>query len=319
MKHQISPFKLGIFVLAGAGIAIGALIWVGAVHFFEGGKTYVSFFDHSVKGLKSGSEITHLGLVVGQVSDISLAEGDRLARVKMELKPSFEVKHNYAVQLKMAGITGGDYLAIVEAPADLQQVTPKVTAQTKYPLIPSIPGTLTDIEDALQSAMDKFQKIDFQGLLASLEKISRSAENILSNAEIQGTLRNLNEASAAIRTLAAGVSGSENIRAINAGIASFAAAAAKVQKASDRLAAQVQAMPPKALAQITRRMDRTSAEAERVVSSAGKQIAQSLDLLQQSLRQMNQALTDLKGLARELEEQPGQVLNRPKSSEPFKR
>ena len=44
MRRKISPFKLGLFVLMGAAVVVGSLLWIGAARLFQNTKTYVTFF-----------------------------------------------------------------------------------------------------------------------------------------------------------------------------------------------------------------------------------------------------------------------------------
>lgn len=319
MKREIDPFKLGLFVLSGAAIVISGLLWIGVAHFLESTKSYVTFFDQSVRGLNTGASVDHLGIQVGRVSSISLAQDGRLVRVVMELDPAFKVKENEAVEMKLAGITGGHYLAIVPAPKNLEEATPKINFPTKYPLIPSAKGTITQIENALEEAFKKFQGINAQGFLTSWADVGQNLNQILTKRDIDETLDNLKEASAAIKTLLTGVGRPETVKELNAGIENFSAAASNARKASADLSTQIEAVPPDSFAKIAERMDKTAKEAEQVVGSMSGQVDQTLSLFQQSAHQMNQVLSDLKGLVQSLREEPGRILKQPSGSEPFGR
>ena len=150
MKRKLDPFKLGLFVLCGAAIVIGGLLWIGATQILEKTKTYVTYFDKSIGGLNTGSSVKHLGIKIGRISSISLVRHDTLVRVEIKLKPDFEVKKDEAAVLEMAGITGGDYLSITKAPANIETVTPKIDFPTEHPLIPSAPGKIATLESSVE-------------------------------------------------------------------------------------------------------------------------------------------------------------------------
>ena len=67
----------------------------------------------------------------------------------MSLQGDFKVQEWMAVQQQFGGITRGNYLGIIQAPQNLQQITPKIDFATRYPVIPSVPG---QVEQAMQTA-----------------------------------------------------------------------------------------------------------------------------------------------------------------------
>jgi len=50
MARKVPRFLIGVFVIAGLLLTAAVIIWLGATRYFEGGKTYVTFFDESVQG-----------------------------------------------------------------------------------------------------------------------------------------------------------------------------------------------------------------------------------------------------------------------------
>jgi len=323
MKRQIDPFKLGLFVLSGVAIVLGGLLWIGAAHFFERTKSYVTFFDQSVRGLSPGTSIDHLGIQIGRVSSLSLSQDGRLVRVVMKINPAFKVKADEAIEIKMAGITGGHYLAIVKAPQNLEQVTPKISFPTQYPLIPSARGTITQIEDALENVLTKLQSIHAQKFLASWAEVAQNLSTILSKKnvekDIDETLNNVKEASAAVKTLLTGINRPETIKEVDAAIADFSAAASDARKAAGSASRQIEAIPPHSLASIAERMDKAAKETEQAVTSLSSQADQVMSLIQQSAHQLNQDLADLRGLVESLRQEPGRIFEQPSGSEPFGR
>lgn len=319
MKRRADPFKLGLFVLAGAIIVVGSLIWIGAAHLLQSTRAYETFFKYSVRGLKAGSEVDYLGLQIGQVSSISLARNGRLIKVVMKLDKNFKVKGNEAVEMKLAGITGGHYLAIVKAPQNLQEITPKIDFPTHYPVIPSAPGTISEIENTLEDIFKKIQDLNTQGVFASLAEAGKNAGDILKNKDIPETLNNLKEASASLKTLLSGIGRPENVSRINQGIENFATASSSVRKAGASISRQIEAIPPNSLAEVAERMEKAARETEQVVGSMGTQMEQTISLFQQSAQQINQVLSDLEGLVQSLRTEPGRILKQPSGSEPFRR
>ena len=293
MPKPINRFRLGLFFLIAAAITLGGLLWAGATHFFQPAKTYVTFFNESVEGLGPGANVSYLGVKVGRVSAVGIAPDGKLIQVELKLKPDFNAD-NMAVEPSMKGFTGGLYLAIDQAPPDLKEVSPKITFTTKYPVIPSQPGEMTQIKNALEKVYKKIDSVDFQGLAAAWKKTGQNANALLSDEDIKRTIRNLREISAAIKNVV-GVLGKPGVRhQWRKGFANLADTAAAVRKTSESLASQLEKVPPGAVGGITQQIEST-------------------------ISQMNEVLTNLKGLTHELREEPGKILVAPKSKEPFKR
>ncbi len=319
MKRRVDPFKLGLFVLCGAAIIVGGLVWIGAAHLFEKNKTYVTFFDQSVEGLNTGSNVNRLGIQVGRVSSISLAQNGQLVQVEMKISSDFPIQKGEAVEMEKAGLTGGHFLAIVPAPENLEQATPKINFPTKYPLIPSVKGPIASLETTVENIFKKFQNVNAQGLLSSWAEVGQSANKILSNKDIDETLKNFKEASAALRTLLAGVGKNENVTRINTGIKDFAAAASSAQKAGGSISSQVEAIPPNTIAQVTERVDKAAKEAEQAAGSLSSEMTRTLSAFQESADQLNQVLSEVEALVQSLREEPGRILQEPRGSEPFRK
>jgi ABC-type transporter Mla subunit MlaD len=293
MTQRISRFKLGLFFLVGVAIILGALLWIGATHFFQASKTYVSFFSESVEGLGSGDSVSYLGVKVGQVSGISIAPDGKLIRVELHLTPDFKAAGK-AVELKLKGVMGQVYLAIDTAPADLEDITPKITFPHKYPLIPSIPGQMSQIIHALENIYHKIDSLDLEGLVSAWKKAGQDTGALMSDKDIRRTIRNARKISADIGNLTDILGKPSTPPKWRKAFANLAATAAAAKKSTEVLASQLEHIPPGAVGAVTRQMEFT-------------------------LVQINQVLANLKGMVHELKEEPGKILVIPKSEEPFKR
>lgn len=320
MKKEIDPFRLGLFVLSGAAIVVGGLIWIGATHLFQNTKTYVSFFDSSVRGLKTGSDVEYLGIHIGRVASVSLVQNDRRwVRVVMELEPTFEVKENQAVELKLAGLAGGKYLSVVDTPGNSRPSKPAGDISTKYPVTPSKSGTLAQIENALEDLYQKFQDIDVKKAVKSWAEVGQNANRILTNPDIDTVLHNLKQSSVALQNLMERIGGPEPASQIAKGIDNFAAASASFRRSGEGISRQVEALPPGEIADVVQKIQAVSGKTEQLAESLRNGLEQNFSLLHQSIRQINQVLAELEALVQSLREEPGRILRRPKESEPFRR
>src|SRR5512143_3198163 len=109
MAKTISQFKLGLFILVCGSLGLIAIIWLGASHYFEKKKIYVTYFAESIKGLQKDAVVNYLGVPVGRVAAVGVAPVGRLVEVVLHLKPEFNVYQTLAIRLLEQGLTGLRY------------------------------------------------------------------------------------------------------------------------------------------------------------------------------------------------------------------
>jgi ABC-type transporter Mla subunit MlaD len=316
---RVSHFKVGLFVLISVGLGFGTLIWIGAAQFFRHTQSYVSFFNESVAGLAIGAEVSYLGVQVGRVTSIGLAPDGRLIRVTLALKPDFKVDHAMALQLGLQGITGQRYLKIGPAPANIGQLSPKIDFPTRLPVIPSYPGELASIEQGLEKALKRIESVDIEGLVNAWEKTARDADALLAGGDLKKTMANLRQASSDLTALLGMATEKGAPQKWRKGFKDLASATAATRRASEALAAQLDALPPNTLGELGKQMNHMVATGDKTVANMNRQVDRSLALLRQSLVQVNRLLAEMTQLMQSLRAAPGRILNRPGTSEPFGR
>jgi paraquat-inducible protein B len=168
-------WKLGLFVIAGLGVALASLVALGARSWNDETIDFVSYFDESVQGLELGSPVKFRGVTVGRVADVDIASDLRHVVVRSELvveqvgrlnlgnasdgRPKFENIHpELRVQLAQTGITGVKFLLI-----DFFDPTthPIVPLPFKPPpnYIPTAASTMKNLEDSVVRAAGRFSEI----------------------------------------------------------------------------------------------------------------------------------------------------------------
>jgi len=318
MSKKISYFRLGFFFLMGAVIIVGGLIWVKLSHFFEGGEHYVTFFDYSVGGLGPGADVHYLGLGVGRVSSVELTPDEDLVRVVMILDTNFKVKQNFAVELGFH-ITGSQSLSIVHAPADLEQVTPAIRFSHKYTLIPSVPGEMEKVRKRVNHISKQMESIDFKGLFAAWKKVAEDADGVITGEKVQQALTNIQMASDDLRKLLSSVGSSTSSEDLQTTLKDLAKTADSVRKSGEIIERQLKGLSPHAFSRMVDHLESVVKESESSIQAVKSRVDRSMELMQRSLLEMNQVLSEISGLAASLKESPGELFTRPKGGEPFKR
>lgn len=173
MARRTNEWKLGLFVVASAAVAIGALIWLGANRLQRETLEVVTFFDEPVDGLDPGSPVKYLGVTIGQVKTISLAEDTRHVKVTTEIfvdelvrldlptdLPTQEeqVDSGLRVQLVTSALTGVSYLE-----GSFFDVEDNPPPEYPFPIpsntVHTVPSTLKSLETGLVDAMKSIPEV----------------------------------------------------------------------------------------------------------------------------------------------------------------
>lgn len=325
MPHRLSSFRLGLLVVICGSLLLVTIIWLGASHYFEDTLVYVTYFDESVKGLQQDAIVNYRGVGVGRAVEIGLAPDGRLIQVVMNLRPDFRVDHSLAIQLREMGLTGLRYLEIDSAPANLGQLTPKLHFPTDHPVIPSYPSEIVQLKAALETIYRKVNEIDLQGLTEGWMRTSVLVNDVLSHLkesidpeEWQGMVLAIQKT--AIETARF----TENLNKASAlgmkkGFDDLSATLEAARAASEKLAGQLEALPPGVVRDLTGSLNETVAAAGRLVVHVDQQFAQSIAMLQQTMLQLGQVLAQVTALAQGIKDEPGRIVFPPKARDPFER
>lgn len=326
MARRISPFKLGLFVLVCGSLGLVAIIWLGMAHFFEETKTYVSYFDESVKGLQKDAVINYRGVAVGRAGEIRLAPDGRLIEVLLLLRPDFQVDASLAIQLREQGLTGLRYLEIDTAPDNIKDLTPRLTFSPPYPLIASNPSEFVQLKAALESMYAKIKGLDLKALTASWTRTADLANELLGKVkdatepvDWRETVASLNQASGDLAALLENLRTASSHAGLTEGISDLAATLRAARATSEALARQMKDLPPQSLASMAKGVDKTVASSEKLIGEIDRQVGQSAGLLQENLQLMRQLITQMTQLVQTLKDQPNRLIFSPGTTNPFER
>ena len=211
MELNSTSFRLGAFVLAGA-IGIAALLIFLSGGLFRGGQTYETYFAQSVQGLGVGTAVKYHGVQVGEISSIGLAITDYPASLsKLQDDPQYRqvivrfdldlgkignklnvekaVDTGLRVQIKPQGITGLSYLdlSFVSPTDNPVDVTPW---KPKYPVIPSMPSALAQVQDAAVKVFASLSKVDVAELSQNLNHLLSTLDQQLSSGQAHQAIDN---------------------------------------------------------------------------------------------------------------------------------
>jgi len=188
MAKKTSNFMLGLFVILGFFLGVAAIIYVGATSYFQKGQTYITYFDESVTGLQSDSNVKYLGVDVGRVESIRVAPDNKLIGVVIKVNLKGNLSEETVAQLKAAGITGVMFIELTRHKPGEPDYSPKLEFPSEYPVIPSRPSEIQRILSKIDVVMAKLEQIDTKGISDQVILTGKAVEGFFSGKEMQAIL-----------------------------------------------------------------------------------------------------------------------------------
>ena len=338
--RNLSYFKVGVFVIVAAVIAVVGVILLGVGTVFQKNILVETYIDESVQGLNIGSPVKFRGVPLGKVEQISLtsveyATAKRYVLVRTGISPDlfrgnlaelstsgFQTEITRGLRLRMAaqGLTGVAYL---EADyADPQRNPPlEIDWQPKYPYVPSTRSRITQLGESVEKILHGIENVDLGRLVdgiekslsaitkvaegANLEKLGREANVFLS--EVRDTNRQLKE-----------VVGSAELKSVIQDGAGAAKRAREIIDNAEKPVKQLLVDLPQAsegLARLVKRLDsvatdlpETSAQLRQTIQRMNRLIANQQRDIERTMDNLRAISDNMKELTENSKKYPSQVL-----------
>ncbi len=180
--------RVGVLVLAGLALLVGAVLFLGGNKIAHG-RPYETYFRDSVQGLDVGAPVKYRGVTIGAVTQIGLSSAaygrgapDEIRRatfrtvfVRFEIDTSrvgqppddATVQEGLRTRIAPQGLTGQSYIELDFANAQRFPVL-EVPWQPRYTYLPSMPSTLSQVQDAATVLLGKIQQVDIDGLASGV-------------------------------------------------------------------------------------------------------------------------------------------------------
>ena len=230
--NQPNYAKIGFFILAGAALVVGTLVYLGGFGSKKHEFLAETHFAYPVSGLDVGSAVNFRGVRVGNVRRISFigAEYDEIGnprdrrQIYVELaldKRLFRfggneervrevlerlVERGLHAMVSSSGVTGLSKIELnfPTIPRDDE----KISWRPKYTVIPPAPSILQSAADSATQLLDQLNKMDFASAWSNVVETTGSANTLLPDVtallqaqkgNIGESLDNVREASAGLR------------------------------------------------------------------------------------------------------------------------
>jgi len=318
MARRSNPALLGAFVVGAVILAVAGLVIFGGGRFFRTTRSWVAYFDESIKGLGVGAPVTFRGVKVGQVTAIKVVlepkevtartpvyfeiDASRLTVVPGEQSKfmddptsagamrAFEL--GLRAQLDTQSFVTGQLAINLDfhpgAPMKLSGV------KDRYPEFPTIPSTLSALRKSVQ-------EVDVAELAKNAQEALEGISRLVNSPELKTALASASSALEGANRLVA--TGETRISALGTALEGTAAKATDTLKTVQALVGRVDSQTVPAVNELLKRADGQTLVAVNETLKDVQQLARRLDA--ETVPAANQVLTDLRPLVGELQKAVG--------------
>ena len=241
MKTKLSPAVVGMFILGAMLLAVVAFLSFGGTNFFAKPARFVVYFSESVSGLDPGAGVKVNGVRIGRVAAINvrydattrksrvqtICEIDRSvltdsAGHEIDLTSPTELQNlidrGLRARLTVTGITG---LLFVELDFEDPHQYPAEVRHgiDPYPVIPSIPSSIAELQAGIIEIVAKLKGVDFQGLAKDLRGLIATTNQKVEDFDVKGLSERVGRAADAVQKIASDPEARDLFKNLNAAIA----------------------------------------------------------------------------------------------------
>ena len=317
--------RVGVLVIAGIALVVAAVLFFGRNQISHG-RAYETYFRDSVQGLDVGAPVKYRGVSIGAVTQIGLSSAEygrgapdeirratfRTVFVRFEIDatrvgqpPSAAtVEQGLRARIAPQGLTGQSYVELDFANAE-RFPTLEVPWQPRYEYIPSIPSTLSQVQDAATVLLSKIQQIDINGLADNILGLVVDVRSTLKDGDAHALLV---QATATLRVLQTALADAD-VPALSAELRqTLASARALAQGPQTRELLRTATAATDRLAQAAARLPQLIASLDAVAHRADTGSADLEAGLVPLLRDARTAVAALRQTSESLRRDPGQVV-----------
>ncbi len=222
MGRRANPTLIGAFIVGAVALIVVGLLVFGRGQFFTETRTFVLFFDGSVKGLNVGAPVDFQGVKIGSVIDIVAVYVPQENVFRTPVYIEIE-----AGSIKEFGVRGGEvdrrkfFQMLLErglrARLETQSlVTGQLFVQLGFypdtpirlvggdpdtPEFPTIPTTLQQAQAAAQDLLEKLKELPLDQLFAQFMEVVQGTSRLVNSPEVPALLRTLNDTMTDVRRL----------------------------------------------------------------------------------------------------------------------
>lgn len=225
-RKRIDPRVIGSFVVGAVILSVAGLLFFGPGGFLSETRSYVIYFDSSVKGLNVGSPVRFRGVKIGQVKEINVrvrpSDFEFNIPVVIEIEPSrikAEGTKQGLIEALKSTVQGGDpMMSLVEKGLRAQlQLDSLVTGQlyVNFDMSPEAPLSLTgytsdypelpSISSSLEELTKTFEDLPLKELARKLIHSAEGFEKIITSPSLHNALAKFDDTTTQLNQLLQGL------------------------------------------------------------------------------------------------------------------
>ncbi len=207
--NRVNPKLIGAFVVGAVALIVIGVLLLGGAEWLTEKRTFVAYFEGSVKGLNVGAPVEFQGVKVGSVTDIQLQfltsenefripvfiqiEPGRMTQVGRQidvhgqlLKPLIE--RGLRAQLEMQSIVTGQLIVQLGFYPD----TPiRFVGDGKVPEIPTMPTTMQEMAQNVTQALTEIRQLPIAQLVGQLAHSAEGLNTLIHSPDVKNLLQRL--------------------------------------------------------------------------------------------------------------------------------
>jgi ABC-type transporter Mla subunit MlaD len=201
MSAKVHNFRIGLFVLAGAALFVGALFAVGLKAYFGKSDVFETYVTGKVENLSVGALVKLRGVTIGKVSSIEFIGTEYQEYKEQYVVIRFEVPRGTAwsadttniqqilnneiaqglrARVQGQGFLGANILALEYVDPEIYPVEP-IAWTPKHYYIPSAPSQFNRLLASLEKSLRHAEDLDLAGLLNRANALIDAANLLAAN------------------------------------------------------------------------------------------------------------------------------------------
>jgi paraquat-inducible protein B len=241
MRIRFNPLLLGAFILGAIALAIVALLTVASGNLFQKTGHFVFYLAGSAQGLDKGTAVSLNGVRIGQIDQVGVLydrqKQQSLVRVLCQVDRSrlsepngtpiqltdnqvlqHLVSEGLRAQVQTAGVVGAKFVELgFYNPREYPP--PSTQPRSAYPVVPTVPSTMTEVTEAASQILGNLRQTDFAGIARQVKEVLGTVDRQVGELETNRLTDHLSAAADSLNHLTA----STNLQGAVAGIQGAAA------------------------------------------------------------------------------------------------
>ena len=314
-----------MFVLGAMLLAVIAFVSFGGSNVFSKPARFIIYFNESVSGLDPGAAVKITGVRIGRVAAVNVRydrdSKEALVQVTCEIDRNIltdsagkqidltvpaqlqsMIDRGMRARLSLTGITGLLFVDLKFEDPRIYPANPRFMTDP-YPVIPSIPSPISEVQQSIVEIVADIKKVDFEGLSKELKSLLANTNQKIGDFDVKALGAKVGRAADAVTEFINSPDAKQAFTNLNAAIADLRTTLAKLDGNMTPVSDELKKTLVSAQTAL-KSLDATAVTTQRFVLSQGD----VGDELTRSLRQLADAAAALERLADTIDRNPSSLI-----------